>query len=147
MAFEHILVATDFSKHSERALDLCRKIAVDNQAKVSLVHVYPETFYAAYPVPAAPVAPSKQQLAEMKQAIEESLERLRGEHLDGVRFAHVGLISHDSPSQAVCEYASDHDVDLIIVGSHGRTGLAKFLMGSVAEQIARHAECSVLLAR
>ncbi|MGD8863943.1 MAG: universal stress protein [Myxococcales bacterium] len=147
MAFEHILVATDFSEHSERALDVCRKLAVEGGSKVSLVHVYPETFYAAYPVPAAPVAPSKQQLAEMKQAIEESLERLRGERLEGVSFAHVGLISHDSPAQAVCEYAGEHGVDLIIVGSHGRTGLAKFLMGSVAEQIARHAGCSVLLAR
>ena len=147
MAFKHIVVATDFSEQSNRALDVCRQLASRDDAKVSLVHAFPNIFYGVQGVPAAPLAPSKEQLAEMKRLTEASLERLRGEHLEGVPFVHVHLLPCESPSNAIADFAKEKGADLIIVGSHGRSGLAKLLVGSVAEHVVRLAECPVLVAR
>lgn len=148
MAFKHIVVATDFSEPSTRALDMCRELAASSTGcKVSLVHAYPTTMYAVQGVPAAPLTPSKQQLAEIAEQTEAALERLRGEHLEGVPFVHVHLLACESPSQAIASFATEQGADLVIVGSHGRSGLAKLLVGSVAEQVVRLASCPVLVAR
>ncbi|MDH5673772.1 MAG: universal stress protein [Myxococcales bacterium] len=147
MAFKHILVATDFSDASGAALDLCRELARDHDSRVTLVHAYPENFYAAYPVPAAPLSPSKEQLTAIKRGIEEALERLRGEHLDGVPFVAVQLLTGDDPSRAICDHAREQGADLIVVGSHGRSGLSKLLLGSVAGRVVQQAHCPVLVSR
>jgi nucleotide-binding universal stress UspA family protein len=147
MSFKHILVATDFSEPSNKALDLCRELAAPSGAKVTLVHAYPNIFYAVQGVPAAPLAPTKEQLAEIKARTEEALERIRGEHLEGVPFVHVQLLACESPGRAICDHAAEIGADLVIVGSHGRTGLTKLLVGSVAEQVIKLAPCPVLVAR
>ena len=59
----------------------------------------------------------------------------------------VALVSreHASAALAVCDYADQHDIDLIVIGSHGRTGLRRLLIGSVAEKTVRHANCPVMV--
>src|SRR5690606_35640794 len=56
-------------------------------------------------------------------------------------------LRHTSASTAVCQAAADLAVDAVLVGSHGRTGVTRLLLGSVAEQTLRHAPCSVVIAR
>jgi len=56
-------------------------------------------------------------------------------------------IHFGSPGPIICEYAERMEADLIIIGSHGRTGLRRMLMGSVAETVVRHAACSVIVVR
>ena len=142
-----ILVPTDFSEASELAVDAARILALQNEAKVLLIHVFD-------PVPLAPIATrhvgavGQQHLeADLEASIQEALERLRHEKLGDVQDVRTELVLGSSPANTICEYAEKQGVDLIAISTHGRTGLSHLLIGSVAERIVRHAPCPVLTLR
>ena len=83
--------------------------------------------------------PSRRQHEEMA---EQMADRLRTAGLDAVPLSREG-----DPAQTIVAFAEAHEVDLIVLGSHGRTGLQRLLMGSVARNVLLHAHCSVLLTR
>lgn len=134
-----ILIPVDFSAFSDRVLDLGVALARDLGAKVSLVHVlktplYPlGDQYAGLPV-AALVKETQADARKQMQAMA----------------AHAGVrdsisVLQGSPPEKICEHASHENVDLIIISTHGRSGLRHMLIGSVAERVARHAKCPVLV--
>ncbi|MBW2463167.1 MAG: universal stress protein [Deltaproteobacteria bacterium] len=69
----------------------------------------------------------------------------RGEHA-GARVK-TAVIRSNNPADTICEFATDQGVDLILMGTTGRAGLARFLIGSVAERVVRHAPCPVMVLR
>lgn len=132
-----ILVPTDFSPTSDAALHYAAQMALTLGAHLYLVHVPGKTgehFEANFPHGRFETE-TRERLSSFLAA--EELERLRPEY--AVR---VGAAAEE-----IVRYADACDVDLIIMGTHGRSGIAHVLLGSVAEQVVRAAPCPVLLVR
>jgi nucleotide-binding universal stress UspA family protein len=143
---QHILVATDFSPASTLALDAGAMLARQFGARIHLVHVFDST-------PMAPIATRGSGAGQLEveqqvvERIQDELERLRTEKLSDIERVTPVVLQNSSAADAVCGYAAKNPIDLIVVSTHGRTGLAHFLIGSVAEKIVRHAPCPVLTLR
>ena len=144
---KNLLVATDFSKASELALEAARTLAKQNDAKVTLVHVYD-------PMPMAPLVgrlgegmADIMQGSDAEQSIHDELTRLRDTKLPDIADVKCALVLSKSAAEGLCHYAEKEDVDLIVISTHGRTGLTHLLIGSVAEAVVRHAPCPVLTLR
>jgi nucleotide-binding universal stress UspA family protein len=131
-----ILYATDFSQSSEAALEYASSLARDQSARLLIVHVEePAPAYGAgeYMVP-PPSGEAKRELARLLAHIVPA----QGE----VPYTHRLLLG--DPASEIIKVATNEDVELIVMGTHGRTGLVRLLMGSVAETVVRRAECPVL---
>ena len=131
-----ILVPIDFSESSRKALRYAIPFARQFGAEVTLLHVvqpYP-------PVPEmAPVDVDMIQDAEQElKAFQPELEKAVDSHL---------LVRVGTPHLAIIEAAKNLEIDLIILSTHGRTGLAHVLLGSTAEKVVRHATCPILVVR
>lgn len=140
--FENLLVATDFSDQALQALDAALDVAGEN-AHLTLLHVYPPPGLL---MPEGFVAATPQTYRELIDSIDRNLEELR------VRATRAGLTITPIAVQGhaaaeICRAARDGKHDLIVVGTHGRTGLARFVLGSVAEHVLRDAPCPVLVIR
>lgn len=139
----HILVATDLSDASSPALSKALDFAQRLGAKLTLIHVFdPAPLVPPIAIP-APRGLEASLEKEMAERIQKELETLRNTRLAGTDAA-VVLEKHPNPALAICEYAAKHGVDLIVVGTHGRTGISHVLIGSVAERVVRHAKVPVL---
>jgi nucleotide-binding universal stress UspA family protein len=140
-----VLVPTDFGKSSENALTYGLAFAQKFGAEVWLLHVVqdlslfiPEAVFVT--PPAAP--PVEQFIAAARTALERVV---KGLNVDGVSIhPEVGV---GPPYDEIVRFAKEKDVDLIVMGTHGHTGLARVLLGSVAERVVRHAPCPVLTVR
>lgn len=122
MSFQTVVLATDFSPAARKAEELARELAGQAGATLHLVHVLP---LLSSPGEAA------QRLATLARAL--------GPGLKGVTALLFG-----SAARTIVTYARDQRADLLVVGTHGRTGVSRVLMGSVAEAVARLAPCPVL---
>ena len=140
MAFKKILCPTDFSPGSVRALHIATYLAAREGSELVIAHSWylPPTAYSMeYAVPPAlseEIAGDAQlQLdAAVRDARSNGANRVTGELISGV------------PWVKIVELLGSRAFDLCVVGTHGRTGFARVLLGSVAEQVVRHAPCSVL---
>jgi universal stress protein A len=143
---KNILVATDFSDSSASGLEMAADMARLTGAKVIVCHVLDPSPLAPY---AARGAAGKQLEVEheVESAIHDSLAELVRKHFQGVAHAKTALIISANAADGICHYAGKHDVDLIVLSTHGRTGIAHLLIGSVAEKVVRHAPCPVLTVR
>lgn len=135
MKAKKILFPTDFSHTGDAALALATSLARDTGATLLIVHAEePPTAYGGgelyYGIP----EPATEDLRKMLHKIEPTDPAVPFEHR---------LITGD-PAHAVVRLAKEEEVDMIVIGTHGRTGLSRMLMGSVAEAIVRRAECPVL---
>ncbi|KPK16109.1 MAG: hypothetical protein AMJ62_06895 [Myxococcales bacterium SG8_38] len=140
MAAKHILACIDFSPQSTRALREVGEYARANGSKVTLIHIMdPQAFIP----PQAVLEPKS---PDDKETNEAELAKLRDEHLSGIE-VDLAVVEDHAPARAICEYAEKHDIDLIIVGSHGRGGMERWLIGSVAERVVRHARANVYVVR
>ena len=133
-----ILVPVDFSEHSQKALRYALAFANQFDAEVTLVHIVEQMVYPGdwmYP-PLAVTDFSTQKRGEM-------IQRLRAlDAQSGVKTQHVVRVGR--AWQEVVEIAREQKADMIILATHGYTGLKHALLGSVAEKIVRHAPCPVL---
>ena len=135
LAVRTILHPTDFSERSQDALGLACALARDYGARLIILHVaeVPTVAYGE-----GVVAPNPE---ELRAAAQEQLDGLQMPHAN-VR-AERRLAQGDAVTE-ILRVAREANADLIILGTHGRTGLARLLMGSVAEQVVRKAACPVL---
>ncbi len=117
-----ILVATDFSSQSNRAFEAALALAQHFGARLHLLHVVPDAFG------------QKMALAKLKV--------FTGELLEGTEIVRTVSLGQAAPE--IVKYAGREKIDLIVLGTHGRTGVAHALMGSVAEAVVRTAPCQVL---
>lgn len=141
-----ILVPTDFSAPSDAALSCGRKLASGFGASLHLLHVLDDlpgtaALGAEFNVPEPPEA----RMARIKGA-QERLSHRMGTHDPGGASATTEVIVGRS-AETIARYAADGEYDLIVMGTHGRRGIAHLLMGSVAEHVIRTARCPVMTVR
>ena len=140
MAAKHILACVDFSEHSIHALAEVGEYARANASRVTLIHITdPQSFIP----PQAVLEPAEK---TDRSTLEAELAALRDSHLSDVE-VELAVVEDHAPARAICDYANAHGVDLIVVGSHGRGGMERWLIGSVAERVVRHAHANVYVVR
>ncbi|MDZ7343653.1 MAG: universal stress protein [candidate division KSB1 bacterium] len=136
-----ILVPTDFSEHARQALRTAKEIAVSYHASLQLLHViepvhYP-AFYMAEKISYLDIVPDI--TAKASQALQKLIEQEVGTEVEAERHVMPGRAAYD-----IVEFAKREASDLIVIATHGLTGLEHLLLGSVAEKVIRRAPCPVL---
>jgi nucleotide-binding universal stress UspA family protein len=146
IAVNNILVATDFSEASDSALRYGRELAGRFGATLHVLHVAENVYVTTFGAETyAAIIP------EMQEEIEAGAKKRLAEAV--IDSDHSGpptrtiVLTAASPSYAIVDYARDHGIDLIVMGTHGRGALAHLVMGSVAERVVRLASCPVLTVR
>jgi nucleotide-binding universal stress UspA family protein len=137
ICLKNILFATDFSSCSEAALPFARAIATRFGSVLHFIHVLPAEVRLPVTVDYAAELD-----AELQSSEREMAEFLLHEPLKDV--SREVLIRHGVLWQVLEEAIREHHIDLIVLGTHGRHGLPKLALGSVAEEVLRRAECPVL---
>lgn len=144
--FTNIMVATDGSEAAKRAVDSAVKIAQLNKAKLYAVHV---------------IAPGETKVtqhdprdAEWKKHIKE---RLMAQGREATKYVETAgkivdvevepVILEGNPANEIINFAEKNDIELIVIGTLGKTGITRFLLGSVAENVVRHSKKPVLVVR
>lgn len=144
-AIRRILFPTDFSEQSKAAERLACELAGQFQAELHVLSVLEDAYFLA-PEPSSMLMLPPNLFAEAKKQIEESVAKVPSEEWSRgkqvVRATRIG-----SAYSEIVKYANEHKIDLIVIGTHGRTGLMHVLLGSVAERVVRHAPCAVLTVR
>ncbi len=134
-----ILIGVDDSSFSKTAVEEVARRSWGPDAKVKIVSVI-ETPYDSTRQETGMENPYK----VARASVDRATEMLRR---GGNDFEIIGQIVEGSPKQVILDEAEDWDADLIVVGSHGRRGLDRFLLGSVSQAVALHASCSVQIVR
>jgi universal stress protein A len=137
MEIRHILAPTDFSAPAHEAVTTAFELAQTFGAKLSLLHVIEVPVYAI-------------EVALPLEALERDARRELARLLPEAEAAHVDvtwLVNMGAPYQKIAETATAEQVDLIVMATHGRTGLSHVVLGSVAERMVRLAPCPVLTIR
>ena len=143
-----ILAPIDFSEHSMEAMRAAMELAKDVGAEVHLVHVI-APHHHFIPLPLATSVEQSRELAREAAMIEQAEEELARIKKDdsairrrSLTFAVVG-----HPVQKLVDYAKEQAIDLIVMATHGRSGVEHVLLGGTTEKIVRNAPCSVLVIR
>jgi nucleotide-binding universal stress UspA family protein len=126
---QKILYATDFSSYSNQAYFHAITLAESHEASLTILFVY---------------NPAQREEGKSPEYWREQLEQIRPIN-PHIPVHHVFL--EGDPAREIVEYAAKAGMDLIVMGTHGRTGLERLLMGSVAEKVMREANCSVLVVK
>lgn len=136
--FSHILVPTDFGEPSTRALDLAIGLADRSAAMLTLLHVFEPTF----PIPHGEgiVMPVDQQENQTRDALDRLLARVRAR----LAACDAVLRGPGVPSDEILEAARHCAADLIVMGTHGRQGFSRVMLGSVTEQVMRSSPIPLL---
>jgi nucleotide-binding universal stress UspA family protein len=143
--FKSIVVATDGSKYSAAAASEAIGIAQRNNAKLTVLAVVPADI--AMPTDIDFAALQREKLADQDmQAAEKNAKAVKDAALKAGVDAQAFVMS-GKPADAIVEIAKDKSADLVVVGSHGRTGLDRLLMGSVAERVIVLSSCAVLVVK
>lgn len=136
--FERILVPLDGSECAENILPMIEKIATDFKASIALLRVaYAHTFPGMDPTE-----------AEVK-VVREAEEYLRGleERLKAKGFKVDSHVRYGDEAEEILDHIAQKDIGLVAMSTHGRSGVKRFLLGSVAEKIIRHSQKPIFLKR
>lgn len=143
-SLKKIAFCTDFSENSDQAFDLAFDLAQKYQAQLALVHVVPPL---VFPSPVMEDFISEQaNLQFYKDAVQRSMEQIESTYLGKMgdyKNALVRVLS-GHPASEILNFIDQEKIDLVVMGTHGFTGLAHFFLGSTAEKVVRRATCSVL---
>jgi universal stress protein A len=144
--FARILVPTDFSAPSDAALATAKSLAAQFGASIHLLHVLED--------PYATAAFAGEIYGYVPSGIKESWQARAQTQLDQqltaaerAQFRVTTKVLFGPPARSIVEYACDKAMNLIVIGTHGREGVAHLLLGSVAERVVRTAHCPVLTVR
>jgi universal stress protein A len=144
-AIRRILFASDFSKASGKAFATALTMAKSSRAKLTVLHIV---------APMTPISPDqyigpetwRQLDADARRWTTQKLEELTAKAKKaGVRVATI--VADGNPARQIVRIARSRRFDLLVIGTHGRTGLARFFLGSVAGRVVATAECPVLTVR
>jgi nucleotide-binding universal stress UspA family protein len=143
MTTHKILCALDFSSGSRPALQMAIRLAHERHAELVVMHVWyvPQTGLGDLPFPRGI---AERIAGEAMQSLDAAVAEARAA---GLTAATCQLVQGVPGWMIVDAVNRDRAIDLVVVGTHGRTGLARALIGSVAEYVVRHAPCAVLVAR
>ncbi len=146
MHIRSILLPTDFSECAECALPYATQMARAAGARIICLHVVEPMMPAVGYAPVAEPLPSVDVSEQLQQSAERELPRL-AEREECAGLDVEELIVHGEAAAEIVRVAKDRNVDLIVISSHGRTGLGRMLFGSTAESVVRHAHCPVLVVK
>ena len=135
---QSVLAPVDFSEHAHLGLAHARELARAYDATLDLMHIVEDVvFPSVYGID--PIAP---QLPDVQQRATEALERMADEVVDGMVPTNLHVIAGYA-ARDIIDFAAENDTGLIAMATHGRTGLERFLIGSVTEKVIRSASCPV----
>lgn len=137
--YDEILVPTDGSEAAKVAIDPALAVAEVRDARIHAVNVIHVGAMAASPELTVPPETISALESIGEEATERIAERARDAGLDAVTSVQQG-----TPAETLIDYTEENDIDLVAMGTAGRTGLSRFLLGSTTEQVIRHAEMPVL---
>jgi nucleotide-binding universal stress UspA family protein len=142
--YRRILFCTDFSENSDYAFEFAYGTAKRDNGLLYVLHVIPENPHQAY----AEAYISQQDLERTQKNIEEYLDNSFTEHYskkieDGVRFEIITKSGREDDE--ILQFAKKEKVDIIVIGTHGRTGIEHVFFGSVAEKVIRHSPFPVFI--
>lgn len=141
--FHKILCPTDYSAGAREALATASRLAVESNAQLVLVHVWQPPYTYS---PEMTFSPDT--IGQLRKDAEDSLVAWKAEAEKLGAKAVTTVFAIGSPWNELVEAQKrDREIDLIVMGTHGRTGLKHALLGSVAEKVVRHASCPVLVVR
>jgi universal stress protein A len=143
MNVKSILLPIDFSHYTDAALAFASKLAAEARAKLFIIHVHDVRNLDAGMGEGAYLYAAtmwEDQQREAEKRLREVVPTVAG-----VTVQHECLVG--SPVPQILQFANSHEIDLIVMASHGRTGLSRLLMGSVAEGVVRKAQCPVLIVK
>lgn len=139
--FSRILFPTDFSDTSKRALKQAISLTEDMDAELFVLHTIDDTLISTHVEEERHIILKELRthaLAEMKKQLPTELMN---------NFETIGAVKRGDPGKQIAAYAETHHCDLIVMGTHGRTGIERALIGSVADKVVRRAKCPVFLVR
>jgi nucleotide-binding universal stress UspA family protein len=134
--FKHLVVPTDFGEPAQAALNFAIELATKYEAKLTLLHVYgvPTVYY-----PDAVSWPLEELGKAAQTSLDTAVAQVRG------RWPNTeGHVAVGDPRESILKFAKDSSADLLVIGTHGRRGLAHLVLGSVAEWLVRMAPLPVL---
>lgn len=135
---ERVLVPIDFSDLSFQAQQSALEF-VEDASHLHILHVLPQL---------NPGEPGVMWKAVDNQARIQNVEQTFQEKFSGSEYSGVNFqVTVGDPSSEIIDYAKHHNITLVVIPSHGRTGLGRFFMGSVAERVVRFSHCPVLVLR
>ena len=143
IGIKKILCPTDFSENSEHALQYALTLATLSQAELRLFHVVEPITFPQSTQLFEPVLDEVELMMKMEAAFQTQLE----DQVSALKDEYpkiTGKLVKGNTFLEIIRVARDDDVDMIVMGTHGRTGLAHVLIGSVAEKVVREAPCPVL---
>ena len=142
--FKRILVPLDGSLLAEKALRPALDLAASMSAEVRVLHVIAPPDFMAHTVQ---LQRFKAELANMaREEAELYLKRIRSEYKnDSVALKTETVMG--APAKTIIDRAAHHDIDLIVMSSHGRSGISRWFYGSVAEKVLHGAPCAILIIR
>lgn len=144
--YQHIVVPTDFSAPANQAVHTAAEMAHTFGAELHILHVMaPHVHYVE--TPEAMLPPLADFTEEMRATSQKKLETLSSETGNNVRVQTYLEESADHAAEVICTFARKLPADLIVIGSHGHTGLLHVLLGSTAERVVREAHCPVLVTK
>jgi nucleotide-binding universal stress UspA family protein len=146
IALKNILVATDFGGPAEVAFSYGRNLARAFGATLHLLHVVDDLSTRAATSAGFGVDFERMQ-TEMEQGAQAELDALLSDEDRRDLHAKAVVLTSTTPALSIVQYARDAQVDLIIVGTHGRGAVAHLFLGSIAERVVRMAPCPVLTVR
>jgi nucleotide-binding universal stress UspA family protein len=138
LPFKTILFATDFSPPSNAAFEVASALARDYKARLIALHVI-EPATASYTEFTAYIGPEEDK--------EEAMAKLHALSAASSNVTPEYRLREGNPAAVIAETAAEIPADVIVLGTHGRTGFTRLMMGSVAEEVLRHAPCPVLTVR
>lgn len=143
---QQILVPVDFSEPSQQALDFAIELAQAFQARLFLLHVVETPVIGGGPGEMGMGTAYAEVMNQIEAEASRNLEDYMGRaHKAGLECA--GEVTPGAPFQQIIDVADHKQVDLIVMGTRGHTGLQRFFLGSVAEKVVRMAACPVLVTR
>jgi universal stress protein A len=146
MRLQTILVPIDFSPFSAQALRWALGIATARQAKIILLHAVHPLAHLAFPESVC-ITDFPTIERELKREAKKQLDHVAVQTIPSPPVPVTTQVVMGDPVGEICQAVTREQVDLIVMGSHGRTGLSHVFLGSVAERVMRHAPCPVLVMR
>ena len=140
-AIEKILVPIDFSDHSRAALSHAREIAALYGSSLQLLHAIEDPIYPYFYAPAGGFSVAHQ-VDELREKSDEALDKLL-EESEGPDVPVEKFVVTGRPATEIARFAEENGSDMIVIATHGLTGLERLLVGSTAEQVVRLAHCPV----
>ncbi len=145
ITLERILVPVDFSKFSRHALKYGCAFAKEFNSELHLLHVLHDLVHIV-PETGTPLPTPDTYFRELRESVQRALDELPGSLWKGGKGI-VRELRTGTPFLEIVRYAREKEIDLIVLGTHGRGALVHLLLGSVAEKVVRKAPCPVLTVR